>query len=82
MWMAYQAPCELLSGIVITLLHVPCHASQSLAGVAPACVCLLLLQRGGRVTYFGPLGVHSKALVDYLESVPGEEGLLRRAELC
>lgn len=32
---------------------------------------LCLLQRGGRVSYFGPLGVHSRALVDYLESVPG-----------
>lgn len=28
-------------------------------------------QRGGRVSYFGPLGVHSRALVEYLESVPG-----------
>jgi ABC-type multidrug transport system ATPase subunit len=33
---------------------------------------LLLLQRGGRVTYFGPLGEHSSALVYYMESVPGE----------
>ncbi len=32
---------------------------------------LLLLQRGGRVTYFGPLGHHSKHLIHYLESVPG-----------
>lgn len=33
---------------------------------------LLLLQRGGRVTYFGPLGEHSKDLLHYMESVPGE----------
>lgn len=32
---------------------------------------LLLMQRGGRTTYFGPLGEHSSALVSYLESVPG-----------
>lgn len=30
-----------------------------------------VLQRGGRVTYFGPLGLHSRALVDYMESIPG-----------
>lgn len=33
---------------------------------------LLLLQRGGRTTYFGPLGVESSTLVSYLERVPGE----------
>lgn len=33
--------------------------------------CPFLLQRGGSVSYFGPLGVHSRALVDYLEAVPG-----------
>lgn len=32
---------------------------------------LLLLQRGGRVTFFGPLGLHSSELVSYLEAVPG-----------
>jgi hypothetical protein len=32
---------------------------------------LLLLQRGGRTTYFGPLGHHSSALVAYLQAVPG-----------
>ncbi|KAG2487630.1 hypothetical protein HYH03_013769 [Edaphochlamys debaryana] len=37
---------------------------------------LLLLQRGGRVTYFGPLGEHSKGLVDYLSgAVQGVEPL-------
>lgn len=34
---------------------------------------LLLLQRGGRTTYFGPLGQESSMLVDYLQAVPGEE---------
>jgi energy-coupling factor transporter ATP-binding protein EcfA2 len=33
---------------------------------------LLLLQRGGRVAYFGPLGERSSALVHYMESVPGQ----------
>lgn len=37
---------------------------------------LLLLQRGGRVTYFGPLGQHSTALQHYLESVPGTAKLM------
>ncbi len=32
---------------------------------------LLLIQRGGRTTYFGPLGEHSEALISYLKSVPG-----------
>ena len=33
---------------------------------------LLLLQRGGRTTFFGPLGEESCKLVAYLEAVPGE----------
>lgn len=33
---------------------------------------LLLLQRGGRVAYFGPLGQHSATLVGYMEAVPGK----------
>lgn len=37
---------------------------------------LLLLQRGGRVTYFGPLGRHSSALISYLQDVPGVLGRL------
>ncbi|GIL42549.1 hypothetical protein Vafri_515 [Volvox africanus] len=37
---------------------------------------LLLLQRGGRTTYFGPLGNRSKQLVDYLMGeIPGVEPL-------
>ncbi|GAX75668.1 hypothetical protein CEUSTIGMA_g3111.t1 [Chlamydomonas eustigma] len=32
---------------------------------------LLLLQRGGRTTFFGPLGVESRNLISYLESAPG-----------
>ena len=32
---------------------------------------LVLLQRGGRLTYFGPLGEHSSALIEYLEGYPG-----------
>ena len=32
---------------------------------------LVLLQRGGRLTYFGPLGEHSSDLISYLESFPG-----------
>ncbi|KAG2432130.1 hypothetical protein HXX76_009056 [Chlamydomonas incerta] len=37
---------------------------------------LLLLQRGGRTTYFGPMSVGSKALTDYLTgAIPGVEPL-------
>ncbi|KXZ56523.1 hypothetical protein GPECTOR_1g47 [Gonium pectorale] len=37
---------------------------------------LLLLQRGGRTTYFGPMGHHSRSLVEYLQAaVPGVEPL-------
>lgn len=32
---------------------------------------LLLLQRGGYEAYFGPLGRHGRAVVRYLEAVPG-----------
>ncbi|GBF90608.1 ABC transporter G family member protein [Raphidocelis subcapitata] len=38
---------------------------------------LLLLQRGGRTTYFGPLGSESRTLVDYLSRVPGTQPLLQ-----
>lgn len=34
---------------------------------------LVLLQRGGRLTYFGPLGDESSVLTAYLESQPGVE---------
>ena len=33
---------------------------------------LLLLQRGGRTTYFGPLGAESNQLISYLQAVPGK----------
>lgn len=36
---------------------------------------LLLLQRGGYTTYFGPLGEESSTLAAYLMRVPGEDGL-------
>jgi hypothetical protein len=36
---------------------------------------LVLLQRGGRLTYFGALGLESSELVAYLEAVPGVEPL-------
>ena len=32
---------------------------------------LVLMQRGGRLTYFGPLGVESSNLIAYLEAYPG-----------
>ncbi|XP_024534219.1 ABC transporter G family member 37 isoform X1 [Selaginella moellendorffii] len=32
---------------------------------------LLLMQRGGRVIYSGPLGKHSSRLIEYFEAVPG-----------
>lgn len=32
---------------------------------------LVLLQRGGRLTYFGPLGEHSQDLISYLEGYKG-----------
>lgn len=32
---------------------------------------LLLLARGGRTVYFGPLGYHSRDLIAYLEAIPG-----------
>jgi ABC-type multidrug transport system ATPase subunit/ABC-type multidrug transport system permease subunit len=34
---------------------------------------LILLQRGGRLTYFGSLGVESRDLINYLTSYPGVE---------
>ena len=35
---------------------------------------LLLLQRGGRVTYMGPLGTNSLIMIDYFR-VRGREGV-------
>ena len=35
------------------------------------CIQMLLLKRGGRTIYFGPLGRQSHKLVEYFESVPG-----------
>jgi ABC-type multidrug transport system ATPase subunit/ABC-type multidrug transport system permease subunit len=32
---------------------------------------LVLMQRGGRLTYFGPLGIESSSLIKYLESYEG-----------
>lgn len=32
---------------------------------------LVLMQKGGRLTYFGPLGHESSELIKYLEAVPG-----------
>jgi hypothetical protein len=40
-------------------------------GAATDCCRLLLIQRGGRTTYFGALGLHSSSLVEYLQRVPG-----------
>ena len=37
---------------------------------------LVLLQRGGRLTYFGPLGLESGDLIAYLESQPGVDPIL------
>jgi len=32
---------------------------------------LLLLKRGGRTVFFGPLGLESCGLISYLQSIPG-----------
>ncbi len=32
---------------------------------------LLLLQKGGKTVYFGPLGEHSANLIQYMEAIPG-----------
>ncbi len=32
---------------------------------------LLLVQKGGMISYFGPLGVNSSSLVAYMSQVPG-----------
>lgn len=32
---------------------------------------MLLMKRGGRVVYMGPLGKHSESLIDYFQSIPG-----------
>ncbi|MEW5297917.1 MAG: hypothetical protein WDW36_001095 [Sanguina aurantia] len=37
---------------------------------------LLLIQRGGFTTYFGPLGDASSTLINYLQAVPGTQPLL------
>ena len=39
---------------------------------------LLLIQRGGCISYFGPLGAHSSDLIEYLCHIPGGGGVLRK----
>lgn len=49
------------------------------------CWCMCVPQRGGRTTYFGPLGHESSLLVAYLQAVPGGaavEGHLHTHILC
>jgi ABC-type multidrug transport system ATPase subunit len=42
---------------------------------------LLLIQKGGLTTFFGPLGVQSAGLIDYLMAVPGVRLLCPRGAL-
>lgn len=50
----------------------PPSPQPDMAALADAAAPIVrALQRGGRVTYFGPLGENSCELIAYLEGVPG-----------
>lgn len=46
-------------------------ASHPAAALPSGALAPLALQLGGRLTYFGPLGEESSALIAYLQAVPG-----------
>lgn len=50
---------------------VVCTIHQPSIDIFEAFDELLLMKRGGQVTYAGPLGHHSRLLVEYFQSVPG-----------
>ncbi|KAL3646852.1 ABC transporter G member 39 [Castilleja foliolosa] len=50
---------------------VVCTIHQPSIDIFEAFDELLLMKRGGRVIYAGPLGRHSQKLVEYFEAVPG-----------
>lgn len=52
--------------------HIAC--TRLAANVEALLLCAA--QRGGRTTYFGPLGDESSQLISYLQSVPGETEVL------
>ena len=52
---------------VVTTIHQPSME------IFEAFDMLVLMQRGGRLTYFGPLGAESSELISYLQAVPGVE---------
>ncbi len=54
---------------------VPAPENHNNPSHRPSLIPVSPPQRGGRVTFFGPLGQHSAGLVGYLEkAVPGEGG--------
>lgn len=50
---------------------VVCTIHQPSIDIFEAFDELLLMKRGGQVTYTGPLGHHSNHLIEYFESIPG-----------
>ncbi|KAJ0657572.1 putative ABC-type taurine transporter [Helianthus annuus] len=50
---------------------VVCTIHQPSIDIFEAFDELLLMKRGGKVTYAGPLGHHSHLLLEYFESIPG-----------
>nr|XP_043631485.1 pleiotropic drug resistance protein 2-like isoform X2 [Erigeron canadensis] len=50
---------------------VVCTIHQPSIDIFEAFDELMLMKRGGRVTYNGPLGHHSHLLIEYFESIPG-----------
>ncbi|KAI3900454.1 hypothetical protein MKW92_029126 [Papaver armeniacum] len=62
---------EPTSGLDARLRTVVCTIHQPSIDIFEAFDELLLLKRGGRVTYAGSLGTHSHKLVEYFEAIPG-----------
>ena len=53
----------------------PPHPVQPSTEIFESFYMLLLMQLGGRLSYFGPLGFESRHLIAYLERQPGVHGI-------
>ncbi|CAK4143652.1 unnamed protein product [Aphanomyces euteiches] len=65
-----------LSGIAKTGRTIVCTIHQPSSEVFSMFDNLLLMKRGGQMVFFGPLGLGSANLQNYLEAIPGTKPLL------
>jgi ABC-type multidrug transport system ATPase subunit len=65
-----QVVIRTLRNVAATGRTIICTIHQPSADLFLMFDDLLLLQKGGYMTYFGPIGQQGRALVSYLEQVP------------